>query len=440
MTLAHDANTRWPAAGTDVTTGDRTFTHTPSGTPAGVVFVLCSDGLVAACTGVLYGGVAMQLKTTGINSNEDGLVEVYAFPDRTVPPSGAQTVTVQGATGALKFGTLSTVTATSGVTEANTSNHKDESVGTNPSINFTTTKTTITYGGYEHGDANVLTVPISGCTNQHSNDYGAKVAGTLRRTSPDASGTVTLGYTFATSEDYTMAGVAIAEAAASVDLTPATLNLAAVALTATPGMVTVNLVPAVLNLTAVALDPQAVEMQTVNLTPATLNLAAVALTATPGMVTAQLVPAVLNLAAVTLTATPGVVTVALTPARLDLAAVSLDPIVTAGVVNLVSATLSLAAAPLVPTPGSVTVDLVPAALLLSAVPLTATPGPALVNLTPATLLLSAVALAPIGVEVVTPIQIAFREPKARLIWTEAPSVVHYSEPSPIIYQEKPHDE
>lgn len=210
MTLAHDADTRWPAAGGDSTAGDRTFTHTPAGTPAGVAVVLVSNLLVAAATGILYGTEQMALVATGINTNEDGLVEVYTLTDVAVP-AGAQTVTIQGATTASKMATCSTVTATGGRTTVNVAAHKDNSVGTNPSITLNTSKTTISYGGYEHGDANPLATPAAGCTAQHSIDYGAKVAGTSRRTSPDAAGAIVLGWTFATSEDYTMAAAALAE-------------------------------------------------------------------------------------------------------------------------------------------------------------------------------------------------------------------------------------
>lgn len=128
-----------------------------------------------------------------------------------------------------------------------------------------------------------------------------------------------------------------------VALTPATLTLAAQALTATPGMVTVNL------------------------TPATVSFAAQAVTPAPGMVTVNLAPAQLTLAPQSLAATPGMVTVNLTPAALALAAQPLPAAPNAVTVNLTPAQLALTARALTATPGMVTVALTPAALQLIAV-------------------------------------------------------------------------
>src|SRR5512139_3096915 len=104
MAVAHDANTRWPTTdGTtgvnsvDTTAGTRTFTHTPVGTPKGVVVVVLADAAAQPVTEVWYGGFRMDLEISQSESTEAGSVWVYALTEVAVP-TGAQTVTLYGAT------------------------------------------------------------------------------------------------------------------------------------------------------------------------------------------------------------------------------------------------------------------------------------------------------------------------------------------------------
>lgn len=200
-----------------------------------------------------------------------------------------------------------------------------------------------------------------------------------------------------------------------VNLTPATMTLSGVTLSAVPGAVTVNLTPATATLTGVAVNPVP-QPVTVNLTPASATLTAVAVTAVPQPVTVALTPAALSLAGVSLTAVPGVVTTSLTPAAATLTAVALDPVPQPVVVSLTPASLTLtaivvsatspssvsltvagvtlAAVALDPVPQPVTVSLTPAALSLAAQAVTAVPGAVTVALTPAALTLTAIEVDP----------------------------------------------
>lgn len=216
MTLAHDTATRFPVTnGTtginsvDTTTGNRTFSHSGSASAAGAVVVVCCTGTTAVVTGVLYGGVAMGLQSTAADTSEAGRIDIYVLAGETTP-TGTQTVTLQGCTATAKWATCSTLTASAGTAVFHVANKVDTTTAANPSVALTTTTTTLAYGACHTGTLAPPTVVTAGCTLQHQNDYGALAASTLRRTSPDAAGTVTLGFTLA-SDDYCIAGAAFHE-------------------------------------------------------------------------------------------------------------------------------------------------------------------------------------------------------------------------------------
>jgi hypothetical protein len=216
VAVAHDANTRWPTtngvSGTnsvDTTTGDRTFTHTPTGTPKGVVVCILSTGTTATFTGVLYGGVAMTAKTSATDTSEAGRVDIYTLTDSASIPTGAQTVTVQGCTATGKWATCSTVTAATNGTTVNQSGATNTTTAANPTQSLTTSAAAMGYAAMHSGAAAPATAMTTG-TLQHSNDYGALMANTGRSTSEVAAGTLTITFTVA-SDDYCIAAVALAE-------------------------------------------------------------------------------------------------------------------------------------------------------------------------------------------------------------------------------------
>jgi hypothetical protein len=217
MTLAHDTTTRFPAtdgpSGTnsvDTTTGNRTFSHAGSASAKAAVVVLCFTGNSEVVSGVLYGGVAMTNQAAGTDTSEAGVVQCWVLASPATVPTGTQTVTLQGCTATAKWATCSTLTASAGNAVFHTAGTVDTTIAANPSVALTTTKTTLCYGGVHSGAAAPPSVPTSGSTLLKQNDYGVLGSSTLRRTSPDASGTVTLGYTLA-SDDHCMAAIAFAE-------------------------------------------------------------------------------------------------------------------------------------------------------------------------------------------------------------------------------------
>jgi len=218
VTVTHDANTRFPVTDTtgfDTTTGDRTFSHAGSASAKGAVVVLCSSTAAnpAVVTGVLYGGVEMFLVQTAVDTTEVGRIDIYVLADYDPFPTGTQTVTLQGCTATQKWVTCSTVTCSVGNrTKVNASNFKNTTVAANPTLTVVTTATALLYGGV-HGGAAAPTsyAPTANYTAQHNADYGALSARTARRTSEVAAGSIVYDFTFATSDDYCIAAVALQE-------------------------------------------------------------------------------------------------------------------------------------------------------------------------------------------------------------------------------------
>ncbi len=212
MAIAHDQKTRFPttAGATDVTTGDRTFTHTPIGTPKGVVITLCCTGTAAPVTGILYGGIAMTRTAAVTDITEAGRVEIYTLT-RAVIPTGVQTVTLQNCIAATKYCSCSTVTAATDGTLVDAFAIVDTVVSANPIVNVVTTQATCGYSGFHSGAA----APVAagtGNTLHDSADYGALMSQTHRRTAnAEAAGTIAHQTAALASDDWCGAAVNLAE-------------------------------------------------------------------------------------------------------------------------------------------------------------------------------------------------------------------------------------
>lgn len=215
MAIAHDTQTRFPATdGTtgvnsvDTTTGDRTFTHAASASAkAAVVFVFCT-GTTAVVTGVLYGGVAMELIADSSDTTEAGRVQGYVLSGSTLP-TGSQTITLQGCTATAKWACCSSVTGSdNAILEAFAI--KNTTTSANPQVNLTTIRTAQAYAGVHSGAAAPATTGIAGCTIQRSNDYGALCANAVRWTNATAAGTTAIGATIG-SDDHCVSAVAFSE-------------------------------------------------------------------------------------------------------------------------------------------------------------------------------------------------------------------------------------
>lgn len=219
MAIAHDAATRFPTTdGTaDSTSGDRSFTHTPSGTPSGVVVLVGGGGSSSAVvTGVTYGGSAMTQVCSASDTDEAGWTAIYFLGSAV--PSGAQTVVLQGSS-AFHWAWCCTLTSATGSCAVDTFATVNTTTSTNYVTSLTTAASTMSYAIVHSGiNAPGSASAATGCTNLggagvFGADYGTSSSMAVKRTSVDAAGTFTIGST-GSSEDFCVSAAAIKEGAA----------------------------------------------------------------------------------------------------------------------------------------------------------------------------------------------------------------------------------
>lgn len=214
MAVAHDAATRFPAsAGTvESTGGSRTFTHTPTGTPKGVIVVVWIQATSAPVTGVNYGGVALTLRADASDTSEAGRVQVWTLTDVDIP-AGAQTVELVGTGASNHVAYCFTVTSATAHTTYVGSGTTNTTIATNPTCTVVTTAESLIYGGVHSGYIDVPTAFSSGSgyTSMDKWDTGSQGGAIQRRTNPVAAGNVVFNFVSAQSDDYCIAAAAIGE-------------------------------------------------------------------------------------------------------------------------------------------------------------------------------------------------------------------------------------
>ncbi len=207
MTVAFDAATE---AATWTTTPDPfLFTHTPSGTPKGVV-VKIDHGTEAAnlITSVTYGGRAMTAVPRATDTvTEPGAAYMY-FLGAGIP-TGAQTVSIDHTAGAtVKHAVCETYTAAKD-TEIGAFDTLSENAAS-PQLTLVTAKSSLrTFVIYSGAGATTDLTLLANHTAVHNHDYGNFVSRQDRQTTASA-GSFTIGYT-AANDDVAMVGIAIQE-------------------------------------------------------------------------------------------------------------------------------------------------------------------------------------------------------------------------------------
>lgn len=214
MAIAFDAVSN-VAAGT----GNLSWTHTPVGTPRGVLVLVVQNALTTPAEDVgtvTYGGTSMTevaLSPVEKYTGEGGVVHGF-FLGASIP-TGAQTVAVNigGGGGESRRAVAITLTASQDTSIVDTS-ALTQDTGANPSV-------TLSLGGVSsfcaiafHSGQGAVTgiTPLTGWTSRLEHDFGAQVGGWYTY---DTIGTadVTAGYT-ATTEDAVLLAVAVRENAA----------------------------------------------------------------------------------------------------------------------------------------------------------------------------------------------------------------------------------
>lgn len=194
------------------TTGDPSWTHTPVGTPKGVLVYIGQRGVnTDQVTTVTYGGVAMT-RLEKVDDNAGELLTAYLYFLGSSIPTGAQTILVDQTGGAAKKCMAISVTA-SGDTAVEDSNVASGDAA-NPSVALTTGASQETWAsGFlvsGHNATSGVTAG-SGFTMVLQSDTGNQVFNLERITANDAGGGVTVDFTAAI-EDVAMVAVAVKEA------------------------------------------------------------------------------------------------------------------------------------------------------------------------------------------------------------------------------------
>lgn len=181
-------------------TGDLSWTHTPVGTPKGVVvFVNQAAGSTTdQVIGVTYGGVAMTEVAlspfTHTAGDEDAVM--HAFFLGSSIPTGAQTVFVDvDATGTGKRAQAITVTAADDTSVDDTST-ADHASTTTPSVDLTTSVETVVLGSMHTGVQNAANFAAgTDYTDLQEFSHGTSGSSFIRRTTNPSAGTVTVDWT-----------------------------------------------------------------------------------------------------------------------------------------------------------------------------------------------------------------------------------------------------
>jgi len=204
VAIAYDAVSN-VAAGT----GGLSWTHTPTGTPKGVLVLIAQNvGATDEVTGVTYGGTAMGevalspvLHTTG---SEDGALYGY-FLGSSVP-TGAQTVSVSvNGTGSSKRAVAISYTAL-GDTAVEDTTIVEAGSGADPTATLTTSVETAIAGVLHSGVQAPSGIANGGSyTEIIEHDFGSQNAAWQRGTNNFASGSPTCGWTVATEENAVLA-------------------------------------------------------------------------------------------------------------------------------------------------------------------------------------------------------------------------------------------
>lgn len=223
MAIAHDA-----VSNSGLGTTALGWTHTPTGTPRGVVVLVVQDvGSGDEVTSVTYGGTAMTRVAylASVLGGEDGAVYAY-FLGASVP-TGSQAVAVNvDATGSNKGAAAFTVTASTD-TEVDTFDSLDSASLDDPSITLSTSQECMVYAGLHSGQG-VPTAVTAGAayTQSHAgDDFGVALAEFERSTSPIAAGSVVVDFASVAADEVGMIALAIREVVAASGVPLGTLAL-----------------------------------------------------------------------------------------------------------------------------------------------------------------------------------------------------------------------
>jgi hypothetical protein len=211
MAIAFDASSNATAG-----TGNLSWTHTPVGTPKGVmVFVVANATLLDHVSGVTYGGTAMTevaLSPASFDTSVDSTVHGF-FLGSSVP-TGAQTVAVTVSGSSAKQAVAFTVTADADTEVVDTTQATGSSAPSG-TLSLGGASCWCALGGQTNASAVANVSPLTDWTSTHEHDFGAEV-GVFYRYNTIGTADVTFGWSDGSGpEPGNALGVAIKESAAA---------------------------------------------------------------------------------------------------------------------------------------------------------------------------------------------------------------------------------
>ena len=199
MTVAFDA----ASASASVTTDPFSWTHTPAGTPKGVIVWVVGVAVGDQIASVTYGALTLTQATgSPVLTGAGESINCHAFYGLASIPTGAQTVTVDKTTGTNPYvGMCITVTAVADTQIDDTDATINSTAVADPSVTLSTGGLTCLAAiGFGSGqDAVTGITPLSGWTSRAEVDFGSLTCGCYTYDTI-ASSDVTAGWT-QTSED-----------------------------------------------------------------------------------------------------------------------------------------------------------------------------------------------------------------------------------------------
>lgn len=211
MAVAFDAISNHPTGAA----GLLSWTHTPVGTPKGILVYVVGDEGTDDCGAVTYGGVAMtQLSTSPVLLASGEICAVHAFYLGSGIPTGAQTVSVahNGGT-SYHHGDCISVTASNDTAIEDTKTISSTSLA-NPTVTLTIANNSFMAIGLMSGqDAVGSITPSTGWTSRREVDWGRQCSGIYTKDTNVSTNTAA-GWT-QTANDALAIAVAIKEVASS---------------------------------------------------------------------------------------------------------------------------------------------------------------------------------------------------------------------------------
>lgn len=198
----------------DSGTGNLSWTHTPVGTPRGVIVWCGYISTAHQIDSITYGGDAMtEVELSPLVKLNNESASVHAYFLGTSIPTGAQTVSVT--VNDITFKRCSSWTVTAGDdTSVNTVDTLTSDSLDDPSSTLVTSdgvETFVTTALMTGFDAVGSVSPIAGYTVTLNSDQGTMVFNLARKSTNPTGGNVTYGWTSTSAEDVIMMGVAIRE-------------------------------------------------------------------------------------------------------------------------------------------------------------------------------------------------------------------------------------